>query len=56
LATTRRFAFDCAIFEKLNLENWKLGKLEAWVAVRPDYNKTNEKSNSIFFIFIRFSE
>ena len=45
-------------FEKLNLESWKLelGSLEAWVAVRPDCNKTNEKSNSIFFIFIHFLE
>jgi hypothetical protein len=38
-------------FEKLNLE---IGSLEAWVAVRPDCNKTNEKSNSIFFILIHF--
>jgi hypothetical protein len=41
-------------FEKLNLEVWKVGSLEAWVAVRPDCNKTIEKSNSIFFNFIHF--
>jgi hypothetical protein len=37
-------------FEKLNLEVWKVGSLEAWVAVRPDFNKTNKKVIQFFSV------
>lgn len=60
-ATRWRHAFDCAIeqstnesiiYRRMKWMLWKanlvVGNLEAWVAVRPEHNKTNEKVIQFF--------